>query len=84
MASYKLVFKRSVKKDLRKIDRQYLPSILRRIEELANDPCPDGCKKLKGDNLYRVRQGNYRIVYEVFDDRLVVVVVAVGGRGGMY
>lgn len=84
MASYKLALKRSVKKDLRKIDKQHLPFILKLIEELTNDPRPDGCKKLKGDNLYRVRQGHYRIVYEIFDDRLVIVVIAVGSRGSVY
>lgn len=84
MASYKVVFKRSVKKDLKKIDSQHLAAILRRIDALAKDPRPDGCKKLKDSDVYRVRQGNYRIVYEIFDDRLVVIVVSDGSRGSMY
>lgn len=84
MASYEIVFKRSVKKDLCKIDREQLGPILRRIESLADDPRPPGCKKLKGEAVYRVRQGNYRIVYEIIDDRLVVIVVAVGSRGSIY
>ena len=81
MANYKIVFKRSVKKDLRKIDKQSLAAILRCIDALARDPRPAGGKKLKGSDVYRVRQGNYRIVYEIVDDRLVVIVIAVGNRG---
>jgi mRNA interferase RelE/StbE len=84
MASYKLVFKRSVKKDLRKIDKAHLEAILTRIDALTDNPRPPGCKKLKGQEVYRVRQGNYRIVYEIIDDRLVVIVVAVGSRGRVY
>lgn len=84
MASYKLVFKRSVKKDLRKIDSAHLGAILNRIKTLTKDPRPPGCKKLKGQDVYRVRQGNYRIVYEIMDDRLVVIIVAVGSRGRVY
>jgi mRNA interferase RelE/StbE len=84
MASYKLVFKRSVKKDLRKIDSAHLDAILNRIKTLTKDPRPPGCKKLKGQEVYRVRQGNYRIVYEIIDDRLVIIVVAVGSRGRVY
>jgi len=88
MASYKLVsqfvVKRSVKKDLRKIDKAHLEAILNRIDALTDNPHPPGCKKLKGQEVYRVRQGNYRIVYEIIDDRLVVIVVAVGSRGRVY
>ena len=83
MASYKISFKRSVKKDLRKIGKQHLPGILQRIAALAEDPRPPGCKKLSIQNVYRVRQGSYRIVYEIFDERLVVIVVAVGSRGSV-
>ena len=84
MASCRIVFKRSVKKDLRKINSKLLPAILKQIDGLATDPRPSGCKKLKGEDVYRVRQGNYRIVYEVFDDKVVVVVIAVGSRGSIY
>ncbi|MEQ8314940.1 MAG: type II toxin-antitoxin system RelE/ParE family toxin [Gammaproteobacteria bacterium] len=84
MASYKITFKKSVKKDLRKIDPAHLPKILRRLEKLAVDPRPAGCKKLSTKDIYRVRQGSYRIVYEIMDDRLIVIVVAVGSRGSVY
>lgn len=84
MASYKITFKRSVKKDLRRIANRDIPAILNRIDSLGSNPRPDGCKKLSGKEVYRVRQGAYRIVYEIFDDRLVVLVVAVASRADVY
>ena len=84
MASYELRFKRSVKKDLRRIANQDIPLILNRIEALAAEPRPPGCKKLSSKELYRVRQGIYRIVYEIFDDKLVILVVAVAKRALVY
>ena len=84
MASYKLSFKRSVKKDLHRIDNKDIPQILTRIEALTREPRPPGCKKLSSKELYRVRQGTYRIIYEIFDDRLMILVVAVANRAVVY
>jgi mRNA interferase RelE/StbE len=84
MASYRLVFKASVAKDLRRIPRQDVARILERIDRLADDPRPAGCEKLSGLERYRVRQGVYRIVYEIEDDRLVVMVVKVAHRREVY
>ncbi len=84
MASYELRFKRSVKKDLRRIANQDIPLILNRIEALVAEPRPPGCKKLSSKELYRVRQGIYRIVYEIFDDKLVILIVAVAKRALVY
>lgn len=84
MASYEVVFRRSVAKDLRAFPRQDVQRILQRIGSLANDPRPPGCEKLSGQERYRVRQGSYRILYEIQDDRLVVAVVKVGHRREAY
>ena len=84
MASYRLAFKASVAKDLRKIPRQDVVRILERIDRLADEPRPAGCEKLSGLERYRVRQGVYRIVYEIEDDRLVVMVVKVAHRREVY
>jgi len=84
MASYKLAFKKSVAKDLRAIPNQDVKRILQRIEALAADPRGEGCVKLSGQELFRVRQGVYRIVYEIQDDRLVVLVVKIGHRSRVY
>ncbi len=84
MAKYKLTFKKSVTKDLRSIPKKDLSRILKRIETLAEEPRGEGCIKLSVQERYRVRQGLYRIVYEIRDDVLVVHVVKVGHRGGVY
>jgi mRNA interferase RelE/StbE len=80
VARYSLEFKRSVAKDVAAIPKRDLQRIMERIEALRDDPRPPGCVKLSGQEYYRIRQGNHRIVYEVIDDRLVVVVIAVGHR----
>jgi mRNA interferase RelE/StbE len=63
MAGYEIFFKESVWKDLRKTPKRDLKRILSRIEKLGDDPRPMGCEKLTAQELYRVRQGKYRIVY---------------------
>jgi mRNA interferase RelE/StbE len=84
MASYELVFKKSVAKDLRVFPKQDVKRIMQRIRSLADDPRPVGCEKLSGLERYRVRQGVYRIIYEIKDDRLTVLVVRVGHRRDVY
>ena len=78
---YRIEIKRSAAKEIRAIvrkkDRQ---RVVERIASLAEDPRPPGCTKLSGRESYRVRQGDYRIVYTVEDDVLVVEVVKVGHR----
>jgi len=84
MASYELVFRKSVAKDLRAIPRQDVKRILQRIRALSDDPRPSDCEKLSGQDRYRIRQGVYRIVYEIEQARLVVLVVKVGHRRDVY
>ena len=84
MATYRVVFRKSVQKDLRAIPKQDQIRILRRISHLADDPRPVGCKKISGQERYRLRQGNYRILYEIIDGVLVVTVVEVGDRREVY
>ncbi|WP_322522323.1 type II toxin-antitoxin system RelE/ParE family toxin [Guyparkeria halophila] len=84
MASYKLRFRQSVSRDLRPIPKPDVERILRRIDALADDPRPPGCEKLSGQERYRLRQGNYRILYEIVDDELVVTVVKIGHRRHVY
>lgn len=78
MASYKLSFKQSVAKDLRRIPKDDVAGILKRIDMLAENPRPPGSEKLSGQERYRVRQGVYRIIYEIVDGALLVTVVKVG------
>ncbi len=84
MASYELAFKKSVAKDLRVFPKADVQRIVRRMQALADDPRPAGCEKLSGQERYRVRQGVYRIVYEIRDERLVVLIVKVGHRREVY
>ena len=84
MASYRLIFKASVAKDLRRLPKGEVARILERIEHLAENPRPPGCEKLSGQPRYRVRQGVYRIIYEIQDARLIVIVVKVGHRRDVY
>ena len=85
MERYELRIKPSAVKELNTIrskkDRQ---RIARRIGELGNDPRPTACEKLSGRSRYRVRQGDYRVVYEVDDRRRVVAIVKVGHRRDVY
>lgn len=84
MARYKLVLKASVSKDLRPIPKKEVARILQRIKALQEDPRPVGSEKLSGQERYRVRQGAYRIIYEVTDEHLVITVVKVGHRRHAY
>jgi mRNA interferase RelE/StbE len=80
MAVYSLFFKDSVRKDLASIPQNDLQRIMERIGSLAADPRPVGCEKLSGQEKYRLRQGNYRIIYSIQDAQLTVWVVKVVPR----
>ncbi|MGZ9093052.1 MAG: type II toxin-antitoxin system RelE family toxin [Rhodoplanes sp.] len=84
MASFRLVFKQSVTKDLRRIPNADVARILERVGMLADDPRPAGSEKLSGQHRYRVRQGVYRILYAVDDQEKSVLVVKVGHRREVY
>ena len=84
MASYELVFKKSVAKDLRSIPKKDVGRILQRIDALRDDPRGEGCVKLSAQERYRVRQGVYRIVYEIRENELIVMVVKIGHRSAVY
>jgi mRNA interferase RelE/StbE len=84
MAEYEIYFKESVWKELRKVPKNDLKRILSRIENLGDDPHPTGCEKLTGHELYRVRQGKYRIVYSIQDKELAVWIIKVGHRKNIY
>ena len=84
MAEYKILVRLSVMKDFNRIPKKDLKRIMKRIESLANDPRPPGHEKLSGQERYRIRQGNYRIVYSVRDEDLTVWIVKVGHRRDVY
>jgi len=84
MANYEILFKKSVAKDLRGIPKNDVKKILERIDALAVSPRGESCIKLSGQERYRARQGVYRIIYEIMDAEIVVVVVKVGHRSLVY
>lgn len=84
MARYKITFKKSVAKDFRSIPARDVKRLLKRIDKLADDPRNDGCVKLSGRDFYRVRLGSHRIIYEIRDAVLVVVVIKVAHRSRAY
>jgi mRNA interferase RelE/StbE len=84
MALYSIYFRSSVYKELNKIPKTDQIKITKRINTLVINPRPHGCKKLTGQNRYRIQQGDYRIIYEIHDDEIVVWVVKVGHRKDIY
>jgi mRNA interferase RelE/StbE len=84
MENYRIEFKQSVEKDLKRLPAKDRIRILRRIAPLKDNPRPEGCRKLSGQERYRLRQGAYRILYEIADRRLIVVVVKIGNRKDVY
>jgi mRNA interferase RelE/StbE len=84
MGSFEVLFKQSVAKDLRQVPKKDVARILKRIEGLKTDPRPPGAEKLSGREKYRIRQGVYRILYEIQNEQLIVVVVKVGHRRDVY
>ena len=85
MREYTVVFARSARKELQALDRTVAARILKRIEALTREPRPSGCKKLEGiDNLWRIRIGDWRVVYSVDDSRLLVEVSVIRHRREAY
>ncbi len=84
MGAYKIFFKKSVEKDLNRIDKNKLKKIIASISALADNPRPPGCEKLTGSERYRIRQGYYRILYSIQDYELTIWVVKVAHRKDVY
>ena len=85
MARYELLIKPSALRELEGVgSRKDRRRIVRRITDLGADPRPPGCEKLSGQPRYRVRQGDYRVLYEVDDERRLVTVTKVGHRREVY
>lgn len=84
---YRIEIAEKIEKKLNRISKKEKERIMERIDSLTENPRPDDCKKLKGNQkspLYRVRSGNYRIIYSIQDNVLLVLIVEVGHRKDVY
>ncbi|MBF0571339.1 MAG: type II toxin-antitoxin system RelE/ParE family toxin [Candidatus Omnitrophica bacterium] len=84
MGKYKIEIKKSAVKEIEGLPKKDLQSVLQKIAALAENPRGQGCEKLSGQDKYRVRYGDYRIIYAIEDLLLVVYVVKVGHRRDVY
>ena len=84
MANYKILIKPSAAKELKKLPKNDAQRITSRIQSLSKEPRPFGCEKLSAQERYRIRQGNYRIVYSIEDDKLIVYVIKIAHRSDVY
>jgi mRNA interferase RelE/StbE len=82
--TYALFIERYAQKQIMKLDKKAIPLIKSAIAGLAENPRKRGCIKLKGEEAYRIKVGNYRIIYEIDDEKIIVNVVAVGHRKDIY
>jgi len=83
--SYKIVFDRTADKDFRRLPSEVQQAFSRKLSALADDPHPSDSRKLEGTHdCYRIRQGDYRLIYTVTEDRIVVLILRVGHRSSIY
>jgi len=84
MAKYKVEIKRSAAKEINKLPAKEIKKVLKIINSLAENPRPAGCLKLSNNEKYRIRFGVYRLLYEIYDNLLLIIVVKVAHRKDVY
>lgn len=85
MNKYAVTFARTARKELESLEVTFVKRIVVRIEALMEDPRPRDCKKLQGEeNLWRIRIGDYRVVYAIYDEKKVVDIISVRHRRDIY
>jgi len=85
MASYQIEIKPSASKELEKLPRQMVIRVVAAIRELADNPYPSGVKKLSGfDRTFRIRVGDFRVLYDIYENRLVIEIIRIRHRKDVY
>jgi mRNA interferase RelE/StbE len=83
---YQILFVSGLDKDLKKISKADQKRIINKVESLAKNPFSSGCKALQGElvGYYRIRSGNYRIIYSVDKEKVIILILKIGHRGSIY
>lgn len=81
---YSILIKTTAQKQLSKLPWNVVDDLLKLIQSLSTNPRPSGCKKLKGRDGYRIRKGDYRIIYDIYDNKLVIEIIAAGHCKDIY
>lgn len=85
MDTYKIEWKRSATKELRKLPRQMISKVVAAVDSLSSNPYPQGVRKLVStENSYRIRVGDYRVLYNIVEKKLIVEIIRVGHRKDIY
>ena len=84
MASYRIVLRKSAAKEIEKLDQKNISRVIGKIQALSVDPRPPGCKRLSGEEKFRIRAGAYRILYQIVDHELIVTIVRARHRRDAY
>ena len=85
MGTYRIEWKTPALRELKRLDRQIFPLIVAAVDSLSLDPLPSGIRKLQGSQrMYRLRVGNYRVIYELYESHLIIVIVRVRHRKDAY
>lgn len=84
MASYSVEVRKSAAKELAALPRRHCQRVIEKVRALATDPRPHGAEKLSDENKYRIRQGDYRVLYQIDDDDKRVTIVRIAHRGEAY
>lgn len=85
MDSYQIEWKRSATKELKRLPKSIVLRILKAVEQLSTNPYPAGVRKLVGsEHTYRIREGSYRVIYNIVESTLVIEIIRVGHRKDVY
>lgn len=84
MANYRILIRSSASKELEKMPKVHLARIVKKVESLAQNPRPHGSEKLCGRDIYRIRQGDYRIICSISEDDVEIRIEKIGHRKDVY
>ena len=81
---YEIKIRKKAQKSLKQIPPPFRSNIIEKIRQLAENPFPNQCKKLTGREAWRIRIGNYRVIYEIYKTELIIIILVIGHRKNIY